>query len=166
MFALVNLGVMLCSTPAARAESHSSTVTKKDRAAIEAGSPQAKICRAMRDLDAFDVVADSPRGKLAATYSKSGNLAIDRPVAEFQEHTDRSSPPFVESNRGFRDWRVLANLPNRVQNGKIYGAFASSFRSPEVPEPVRVQCLYDRKTYRLAGSFGPMVTIRSSNYAP
>lgn len=136
------------------------------RPPVEAESLQVKIRRAMRDLTAFHVLAVSPRGTLTATYSKTTGLAIDRPVAENQTHTDPSSPPFVEFNRGFRDWRVLTELPDRVQDAMTYGAFASTFRSPEVLEPVRVQCLYDHESYRLVGCFGPMVTIRYSNYAP
>ncbi len=119
----------------------------------------------MRDLSAFRVVAVSPRGTLTATYSKTA-LEIDRPVAENQTHTDPNSPPVLEFNRGFRDWHVVTKLPDRVQDGTTFGAFASTFRSPEVLEPVRVQCLYDRASYRVVDCFGPSVTIRYSKYAP
>ena len=135
-------------------------------ASRKSASLQLRIRRAMRDATAFHVVATSPRGNLIADYSRTVGLRIDRPVAENQTHTDSASPAFREFNRGFRDWVVLRELADRAQDGAVVGAFASTFRSPEVPQPVRVQCLYDRETFRLIGCFGSTVTIRYSNYAP
>lgn len=133
----------------------------------ESTSLQASIVRAMSAATAFHLESVASSGKMTADYTASsgGVVTVVRPTGE-QQTLANGTDAFAAFTRSYREPRVLTALPDQMQNGTTYGAFATTIRSADLPEPVRVQCLYDRASYRLVGCLSPTLTIRYSGYAP
>ena len=133
----------------------------------ESTSLQASIVRAMNAATAFHLESVYASGPMTADYTASGGgvVTVIRPLGDRQTLVN-GTDAFAAFMRSYRELRVLTALPDRMQNGTTYGAFATTIRSADLTDPVRVQCSYDRASYRLVGCFSPTLTIRYSGYAP